>query len=126
MSFTSPAHQESSDDEGHKIGNEQFNEDDSLSEKRGRTIVVKEIQTTSPSDIGKPVCFSCLVIILYRIDVISWHSEFATNEDLSGSKGIANAVEIPVDWTQEPNPSSSEEDSWGDFTPVRFSGDKNR
>ena len=52
MSFTSPGHQESSDEDDSETHRRGSDEDDSLSERRGRTIVVKEIQTTSPSDIG--------------------------------------------------------------------------
>ena len=50
-------------------------------------------------------------------EVISWRSEFTTDEDLSGV--MANAGGDPSDWTQEPVAPSSgltNQSDWADFS----------
>ena len=50
-------------------------------------------------------------------EVISWRSEFTTDEDLSGV--MDNAGGGPSDWTQEPVASSSglsNQSNWADFS----------
>lgn len=54
------------------------------------------------------------------LGVISWRSEFSTDEDLSGV-----TTKAPMDWTQEPQTNTQrQEENWADFTSVTFGKDE--
>ena len=51
--------------------------------------------------------------------VISWTSEFTTDEDLSGVTPIKTTGNS-LDWTQEPTTTNTTSENWANFTSVSF------